>query len=81
MREIPDSDEDVMIAQALITRAQSLKLSLIVEGVENVRQLNFFRQQGVTMVQGYLFSKPVEASEILKMLESQTLAGTINLVK
>ena len=81
VREIPDSDEDVMIAQALITRAQSLKLSLIVEGVENVRQLNFFRQQGVTMVQGYLFSKPVEASEILKMLESQTLAGTINLVK
>jgi len=81
VREIPDSDEDVMIAQALITRAQSLKLSLIVEGIENVRQLNFFRQQGVTMVQGYLFSKPVEASEILKMLESQTLAGTINLVK
>ena len=81
VREIPDSDEDAMIAQAIIARAQSLKLSLIVEGVENVRQLNFFRQQGIYMVQGYLFSKPVEASEILKMLESQTLAGTINLVK
>ena len=81
VREIPDSDEDTMIAQAIIARAQSLKLSLIVEGVENVRQLNFFRQQGINMVQGYLFSKPVEASEILKMLESQTLAGTINLVK
>lgn len=81
VREIPDSDEDTMIAQAIIARAQSLKLSLIVEGVENVRQLNFFRQQGIYMVQGYLFSKPVEASEILKMLESQTLAGTINLVK
>ena len=81
VREIPDSDEDAMIAQAIIARAQSLKLSLIVEGIENVRQLNFFRQQGIYMVQGYLFSKPVEASEILKMLESQTLAGTINLVK
>ena len=81
VREIPDSDEDTMIAQAIIARAQSLKLSLIVEGVENVRQLNFFRQQGIYMVQGYLFSKPVEASEILKMLKSQTLAGTINLVK
>ena len=81
VREIPDSDEDAMIVQAIIARAQSLKLSLIVEGVENVRQLNFFRQQGIYMVQGYLFSKPVEASEILKMLESQTLAGTINLVK
>jgi sensor c-di-GMP phosphodiesterase-like protein len=61
--------------------AQSLRLSLIVEGVENVRQLNFFRQQGVNIVQGYLFSKPLPATEVLKMLQSQTLAGTVNLVK
>ena len=61
--------------------AQSLKLSVVVEGVENVRQLNFFRQQGVSIVQGYLFSKPVEAFEIMKMLESQTVPGTVNLVK
>jgi diguanylate cyclase (GGDEF)-like protein len=81
VREIPDSTEDVTIAQAIIAMAQSLKLSLIVEGIENVRQLNFFRQLGVTIVQGYLFSKPVEAAEILKMLESQTLPDTINLVK
>ena len=81
VREIPDSAEDVTIAQAIIAMAQSLNLSLVVEGVENVRQLNFFRQQGVNIVQGYLFSKPVEASELLKMLESQTLSGTVNLVK
>ena len=79
--EIPDSAEDVTIAQAIIAMAKSLKLSLVVEGVENVRQLNFFRQQNVNIVQGYLFSKPVEASELLKMLESQTLPGTVNLVK
>ena len=81
VREIPDSAEDVTIAQTIIAMAKSLKLSPIVEGVENVRQLNFFRQQGVHIVQGYLFSKPVEASELLKMLESQTLPGTVNLVK
>ena len=81
VREIPDSSEDVTIAQAIIAMARSMKLSLVVEGVENVRQLNFFRQQGVSIVQGYLFSKPVAASEILKMLESQTLPGTVNLVK
>lgn len=81
VREIPDSAEDVTIAQAIIAMAQSLKLSLIVEGVENVRQLNFFRQQGVHIVQGYLFSKPVAAPDLLKMLESQTLPGTVNLVK
>ena len=81
VREIPDSSEDVTIAQAIIAMAQSLKLSVVVEGVENVRQLNFFRQQGVSIVQGYLFSKPVEAAEILTMLDSQTVPGTVNLVK
>ncbi len=81
VHEIPDSAEDVSIASTIIAMAQSLKLSVIVEGVENVRQLNFFRQQGVNFVQGYLFSKPVPASEILKILESQTIAGTVNLVK
>ena len=81
VREIPDSSEDVTIAQAIIAMAQSLKLSVVVEGVENVRQLNYFRQQGVSIVQGYLFSKPVEAFEIMKMLESQTVPGTVNLVK
>jgi diguanylate cyclase (GGDEF)-like protein len=81
VREIPDSPEDVTIAQAIIAMARSMNLSLVVEGVENVRQLNFFRQQGVSIVQGYLFSKPVAASEILKMLESQTLPGTVNLVR
>ena len=81
VREIPDSADDVTIVQAIIAMAQSLKLSLVVEGIENVRQLNFFRQLGVTIVQGYLFSKPVAAPEILNMLESQTLPGTINMVK
>ncbi len=79
--EIPDSTDDVTIAQAIIAMAQSLKLSLVVEGVENVRQLNFFRQQGVNIVQGYLFSKPVPASELLRMLEAQNVPGTVNLVK
>ena len=81
VREIPDSAEDVSIASTIIAMAQSLKLSLIVEGVENVRQLNFFRQQGINIVQGYLFSKPVPAAEVLKMLQSQSMPGTVNLVK
>ena len=81
VREIPDSHEDVMIAQAIIAMTQSLKLSLVVEGIENVRQLNFFRQQGCNIVQGFLFSKPVEADEMLEMLAAQSAPGTVNLVK
>lgn len=80
VREIPGSQEDTLIVQTIIAMAQSLGLSLIVEGVENVKQLNFFRQQGCHIVQGFLFSKPVEASEILNMLTAQSVPGTVNLV-
>ena len=80
VREIPGSYEDILIAQTIIAMAQSLNLTLIVEGVENVKQLNFFRQQGCHIMQGFLFSRPVEAGEILNMLTTQSVPGTINLV-
>ena len=78
--EIPESKEDILIAQAIIAMAQSLNLSLVVEGVENTKQLHFFRQQGCRIFQGYLFSKPVGADEVLEILESRTLTGSLNLV-
>lgn len=76
---IPESKEDALIAQAIIAMANSLNLSLVVEGVENARQLRFFRQQGCNIVQGYLFSKPVNAAGMLKLLDSHSTPGTINL--
>jgi diguanylate cyclase (GGDEF)-like protein len=76
---IPDSKEDALIAQAIIAMARSLNLSLVVEGIENARQLRFFRQQGCDIVQGYLFSEPVNAGEMLKILDSHSTPGTINL--
>jgi diguanylate cyclase (GGDEF)-like protein len=79
--EIPESKDDALIAQTIIAMAHSMNLSLVVEGVENVRQLNFFRQQGCRVVQGYLFSKPVPAADILSLLRKQESNGTITLVK
>ena len=79
--EVPENQEDALIAQAIIAMAQSMNLSLVVEGVETVKQLNFFRQQGCNIVQGFLFSKPVEAADILSMLAEQSAPGTFNLVK
>lgn len=81
VRELPGSKEDVSIAQAIIAMAKSLGLDLVAEGVENIKQLNFFRQQDVTVMQGYLFSKPVTADELLAMLDSETTLGPLNLVK
>jgi len=77
VHEIPDNREDTSIAMAIIAMAKSLNLNIVAEGVENHRQLNFFRQQGVQVVQGYLFSEPVPAEAFGRMLEQQDAPGTI----
>ena len=41
--------------------------------------LNFFKHQGCRIVQGYLFSKPVEADALLEMLRAQTVTGTFTI--
>ena len=80
VRELPDNKEDVSIAKAIIAMAKSLDLDLVAEGVETVRQLNFFRQQEVRVIQGYLFSKPVSAEEMQAMLDAETMSAPLNLV-
>jgi diguanylate cyclase (GGDEF)-like protein len=79
VRGIPESSEDALIAQTIIAMARCLNISLVVEGVENARQLRFFRQQGCDIVQGYLFSEPVDAAEMLEILNSHDTPGTIKL--
>jgi diguanylate cyclase (GGDEF)-like protein len=77
VHEIPDNNGDALIAQAIIAMASSLDMELVVEGVENERQLEFFRQQGCRLVQGFLFSKPVGADKIQAMLQAQGTTGTV----
>ncbi|MGB5605401.1 MAG: EAL domain-containing protein, partial [Gammaproteobacteria bacterium] len=75
VREIPDNKEDTLIAQAVIAMAQSLGLSLVAEGVENNKQLEFLRQQDCTVVQGYLFSKPLSPADFTDLLTAHSSTG------
>jgi diguanylate cyclase (GGDEF)-like protein len=77
VHEIPDNNGDVLIAQAIIAMTKSLNMELVVEGIDNERQLEFFKQQGCRLVQGFLFSKPVGADRILAMLQAQAVTGTV----
>jgi sensor c-di-GMP phosphodiesterase-like protein len=48
--------------------AQSLELEIVAEGVENEMQVEYLRQRGVKIIQGYLFSPPVTAEQFRKLL-------------
>ena len=70
IKDFPDSD-DGMIARGVVMLADLLGLEVIAEGVETVEQLTFLQRNGCPQIQGYYFSKPVDAEEVFSMVTSQ----------
>ena len=57
--------------------AKSLELDIVVEGVETVAELEFFREQAVHIIQGYIFSAPVPAEPFQKLLAPRHFARAL----
>ncbi len=62
------SENDASLIIAIIAMARSMKLKLVAEGVETHEQYHFLQQHGANVIQGFLFSKPVPADELKRLL-------------
>ncbi len=51
-----------------------LELNVVAEGVENEAQMSFLGEHHRAEVQGYLFGKPIPASELARTLEQYAIA-------
>ena len=58
------------IVRSVCEMARSLGIRTVAEGVETEEQFAFLERIGCTYAQGYLFSKPLPADEVLKKTES-----------
>ena len=67
---IPESVADVAIVTAVLNLASSLTLQTVAEGVETEEQLARLRELGCDVGQGFLWSRPVPATEALAMVSS-----------
>ena len=68
VRDIGQANSDLAIVKTVIALAQTLKLDLLAEGVETQAHLTTLRALGCERFQGYLFSRPVAAEQLLPLL-------------
>ncbi len=70
IKNIPGSAGDVMATRAIIALAKQLKLHITAEGVETAEQKDFMALSHVDSMQGYHFSRPVNAKAFEQLLQS-----------
>ncbi len=68
--EVELNNTDAAIASAIIAMGKSLDLSVIAEGVETEGQREFLKKEQCHEMQGFLFSKPLPATEIETILKT-----------
>jgi len=70
VRDLSSNNDDAAIVGAIIALGHSLGMKVIAEGVETSEQLSFLREMKCDEMQGYLFSRPVPATEMTRLLKS-----------
>jgi diguanylate cyclase (GGDEF)-like protein len=72
VRTLHERPESAKIVDAVIGLSRSLGVQTVAEGVETERDAQVLRQLGCGLAQGYLFGRPVSASQIMPAAELAT---------
>ncbi|HKR14811.1 MAG TPA: EAL domain-containing protein [Pyrinomonadaceae bacterium] len=70
VRDLTTDPDDAALVMAIITLAHNLRLRVIAEGVETAEQLRFLQLLRCDEIQGYLFSRPRPAAELVELFDS-----------
>jgi len=70
VRRITTAPAETTIVTAVISMARSLKLRVVAEGVETLKELEFLQAHQCDEAQGYYFSRPVPPEQFAKLLET-----------
>ena len=74
VREIEFNENDQQIVRTIIAMTQNLDLKVIAEGVETENQMQILIDAGCHRFQGYLFDKPLPASEFEESIKKRFIS-------
>lgn len=71
LQDITNDEKNEAITNTIITLAQNLNLSVIAEGVETNQHAQFLSARNCYLMQGYYFSRPMNAEDIAEKFLSK----------
>lgn len=74
LSDVPGDPTAEAVMGAIVELAQACGAEVIAEGVESAEQLTFLSENGIVLVQGYLFGHPRPADEMTGLLERRLRA-------
>lgn len=66
-----DNDRGRIIVSGCIQMAKKLEMDVVAEGVETKEDVDFLKENGCDMIQGYYFSKPMPRQEFVDLYQKQ----------
>lgn len=72
LKEGADTEREHIVITNIISMAKELNMKTISEGVETEKQVEFLRDAGCDIVQGYVFAKPMPCEEFKELLKERT---------
>ncbi|WP_233281498.1 putative bifunctional diguanylate cyclase/phosphodiesterase [Sphingomonas changnyeongensis] len=66
--DLLEHDGATAMIRAITSLAEALGMETTAEGVENIDQLDILRAQGCNTIQGFYFSRPLPAGEVMRLL-------------
>lgn len=73
VRDLTRDSSDAAIAKTIVALGRGLNLIVLAEGVESHEQVEFLKTIHCDLAQGYLFSAPVPAPEILQLFRNWSI--------
>ncbi len=68
-----ENEKERIVLESIFSFAHRLKLITVAEGVETSEQLGFLRTCNCSLIQGFLFSKPIPENDFAQLLSAETV--------
>ena len=75
IQDITTNMDDREITKAIIAMGQNLRLKVLAEGVETIEQIEILRASGCDYIQGYYYSRPLPAQQVMPYLKQEAVVG------